>query len=184
MAHRGNFRGRGISESQRRKKTWAGLTFLNQSINGLQLQIPDLSGTPPSDSMAIAQFSASTAAGLTESTILRIRGSVLIPKSSPVGTSSSLVVAFGIAIVTDEAAVQVAIPNPATVEGADWDGWMFYRAVVSAVLDADATMFDVKAMRKLQGGMSLVLVAGAASDGSVVTVGNVDVIARVLFLLP
>jgi len=114
---------------------------------------------------------------------MRIRGSIAVPASSPEPVNGATF-AFGIAMVTDEAAKAGSVPNPATALGADWDGWLFYRANVLFPADANATVFDAKAMRKFNGGTSLVMVAGVATDAAAgVTAGVVDVVARALFLL-
>ena len=77
---------------------------------------------------------------------MRVRGSVLVPKSVTVAGSGQVAVAVGMGFVTDEAFAGGAVPNPATNAGADWDGWFFYRSNLAAALDANATVFDSKAM--------------------------------------
>jgi len=185
MAHRRSFGGRGstrISESQRRKKTWSGFTIGGGIINGFQIQIPMLPGAPGSV-LSLVSFSAALTTSLAESTLMRLRGSVLISKSIPTTTAGSAVFAFGVAMVTDEAAAIGSVPNPATVLGADWDGWLFYRSTVLDTVETQAGVFDAKAMRKFNSGMSLVFVGGSATDGSATVSGNIDVICRGLFLL-
>jgi len=182
-----SFRGRGrvgISESQRRKKTWVGFGIAGNVINGFELKPASL--VAAGGSISLVSFSAKGSFSLEESTLMRIRGSVQVPKSTPGPNSGTNdVSAFGIAMVTDDAASVGAVPNPATVLGADWDGWLFYRSNVSGVLDANGTIFDAKAMRKFTGGQSLVFVAGLASDFvSGVTAGITLVSCRGLFLLP
>jgi len=185
MAHRrGSFRGRGtgISESQRRKKTWSGFALGATNFNGFAITIP-ATGATPDATLSLVSFSAAGTIQQ-ESTLMRLRGSVSVPKSTPDATTA-LTVAFGIAMVTDEAAAAASVPNPATAIGADWDGWLFYRANVAAPADANATVFDAKAMRKFDGGMSLVMVGGQAVDLGAPSAPTTDIliVARGLFLL-
>jgi len=112
-------------------------------------------------------ITADGAAQITESTILRIRGYVSIPKSSPTTTDDfSTVFAFGVGVVTEEAAFSGgdAIPNPATKSGASWDGWMFLRSSSEVAVDVQGTMLDIKAKRKFQSGTALIFVAGMATS--------------------
>jgi len=112
---------------------------------------------------------------------MRIRGSIFVPKSTPQNTTY----AFGIAMVSEEAGAAGSVPNPASGSGADWDGWMFYRANVLDPVDAGGTIFDCKAMRKFQGGQALVFVAGVdtISGGGAASMA-IELVARGLFLLP
>jgi len=183
MARRASsFRGRsGISESQRRKKTWTGFVVGTGMKNGFSLPVP--AAPDNSESLALIFFPADGTAALSESTLLRIRGTVSIPKSTPASPVNT-VVAFGIAMVTNEAAAAGSVPNPATVFGADWDGWLFYRSTVLDTVETQAGIFDAKAMRKFNGGTSLVFVGGAATDtGTGFPGGDILVCARGLFLL-
>jgi len=119
---------------------------------------------------------------------MRIRGSLNMQKNTIVALeTTNFAVGFG--VMETGAAAQAAFPNPATPEGADWDGWMFYRSLNSAIVDAASTIIDVKAMRKVQSGYSLVFVCGsdrASSDDSNVTAPAIaaQLNARILFLLP
>jgi len=116
---------------------------------------------------------------------MRVRGSIELPKSTGAAGGIHHTVAFGMGFVTDEAFAVSAVPNPATPEGADWDGWLFYRAQLQGSLDANAGVVDSKAMRKWQSGMTFVLVAGQATDSvSGETAQTVATIFRSLFLLP
>jgi len=184
---RSGFRGRGISESQRRKKTWAALTIGQNLSNGMSIFTGSTGGVPGS-SLGLVSFSADSTTGLSESTILRIRGSVLIPKSVPsaaVGAGGDEVYGFGVAMVTDEAAAVGAVPNPASAEGVAWDGWQFIRSNVATAVDATGTIMDVKAMRKFDGGQSLIFVAGVSSDDPAGSSGlQIEFVGRILFLLP
>jgi len=187
MAHRRgtSFRGRGISEAQRRKKSWFAFnTDPGADLFKISLTPPDLVAQGESVAVAFADgvgFSPS----VIESTVLRIRGMVDIPKSTVASGGLSIVFAFGIGFVTNEAAAALAVPNPATATGADWDGWMFLRTSTQIALDITGTMLDVKAMRKWKSGTSLVLVAGLATDLSGGAGGmDFSIQARALLLLP
>jgi len=191
MAHRrGSFRGRGgISESQRRKKDWVNMNpavALGEDLAGGALKPADL--VAPGDSTAILAFPSLLNPTFAESTVLRIRGYLEVPKSlvSSVLGSATTVYAFGIGIVTDQAASVVgAVPNPATVSGQDWDGWMFLRSSNQALVDVTGTIVDIKAMRKWQSGDALVFVAGMATS---LPAGDLGLIFsfnfRTLLLLP
>jgi len=182
---RSTFR-RGISQTQRRKKAWIDmnvLPFFGKDLAGGELLPPPIAGV--GESVSLLQFPSQ--AGFIESTILRIRGSITVPKSIYTSDASdnTTITAFGIGIVSDQAAEALAVPNPATSTGYDWDGWMFLRQSGLDPLDANATTVDVKAMRKWQSGDSIVFVAGAATDAVAgYTSIAVDFSLRGLFLLP
>jgi len=172
----------GISDSQRRKKTWTGFAIGTTLINGFELVPATL--VAAGSSLQLVQFAAVNSASLQESTLMRLRGSIQLPKSDPGPNGVDDISAFGIAMVTDEAASVGAVPNPATVIGADWDGWLFYRSTVSGVLDATGAIFDAKAMRKFKAGMSLIFVGGLATDSANGTAaGRFTISCRGLFLL-
>ena len=176
--------GRGISETQRRKKAWIDMNTqpaTGNDISGSNLFPPTL--VAAGDSLSLIQFPSQ--AGFQESTILRIRGSLMVPKSSYADSSNADAFAFGIGVVSDQAAENLAVPNPATATGYDWDGWLFLRQSPSAAVDVTGTIVDVKAMRKWKSGDSIVFVAGMATS----SVGGLTGIAfeftlRGLFLLP
>jgi len=93
--------------------------------------------------------------------------------------------AFGIGIVSDEAAEALAVPNPATATGYDWDGWMFLRNSNQIPVDVQGTIIDVKAMRKWKSGDSIVFVAGSSAGSGGGQVGQpFEFSLRGLFLLP
>jgi len=186
MAHRRSFapRGRGVSQSQRRKKTWQSVGVTGQQAVGIAL-------TPPTPSVqgegtvAVAGITSTDGAQFVEGTILRIRGSLDLPKSTPLSSLLGDANAFGIGFVTDEAFAASAVPNPADASGADWDGWLFYRSTPLDTVEANAGIVDSKSMRKWEDGMTLVLVAGYVDD-SAVPVGTAafTFIGRILILLP
>ena len=201
MAHRkSSFRGRGISDSQRRKKSWiqvtgpavntgGGFTGQNQTPN-INLFIAANSGGAQTEGNSIGLFSDPILDRVpAESTILRLRGSVNVPKNE-VGAIEVDNFAVGIGVMEAGAAALGAFPNPATPEGGAWDGWMFYRSAQAGSLDANATIFDVKAMRKVQSGSAIIIVVGrfsATADGSLLSAGTSDAVQinlRGLILLP
>jgi len=143
----------------------------------------------PGDTTATLVFPSTLTSALVESTILRIRGNITVPKSD-YGSGAALGVttirAFGIGIVSEQAASVIgAVPNPATTTGYDWDGWMFVRQGASTALEPNAEIVDIKAMRKWKSGDAIVFVAGLATDLPAGT-GGADFFfsLRGLFLLP
>ena len=205
MAHRGSFRRSGISQSQRRKKTWGAFTAptttaFGSSPAGVQsttlsfnASLPLNGLTSPQETAAAFAFDTDSIEGIDpESTLMRLRGSLNMEKNS----ISSVEVenhAFGIAVVetTNTLGANPKFPNPANPAGAQWDGWMFYRSINSAILDAEGSIVDVKSMRKIQSGYSLIFVVGAyisMSDDTVFGVTTFTVAAQLtargLFLLP
>jgi len=178
---RSTFR-RGISETQRRKKAWIDMNpgpALGFDSSGGAIIPPDVVGGVPT--VAVLAFPSQS--GFLESTILRIRGNIKIPKSTYVEGAQSKVFAFGIGIVSDDAATALAVPNPATATGYDWDGWMFLRQGATEALEPNAEIVDVKSMRKWKSGDSIVFVAGL-SGASAQTGIAFEFSLRGLFLLP
>ena len=172
MAHRGSFRRSGISQSQRRKKSWTNLSVLAQN----ETEISSVSSNTlnfAQDAGVVAVSSGEFALGYVfdpvsggpgleaESTILRIRGSLELEKNS-VGIVTTTR-AIGIGVMETQAALLGAFPNPATPDGANWDGWLFYRSIAQGAADANAGTLDAKSMRKLPSGSSLIIVMGAQS---------------------
>jgi len=170
MAHRRSFRGRGISESQRRKKSWIQVT--GPPTDGV---LVGSSQTPNLQFNIVTQVPATNPVGASigfisdpvldkvppESTILRLRGSVNLPKNQFTGVEVQTF-AIGIGVMESTAAALGAFPNPATPEGGAWDGWMFYRSQQQGALDSNAGIVDVKSMRKVQSGQSIIIVFGEA----------------------
>jgi len=203
MAHRASFR-RGVSQSQRRKKSWAAFVAPTSSDTGsspsgvtnitLNFELPVGPAAQPSEQAVAYAFAAGDLIGGSldlqqESTLLRIRGSLIQLKNTASATKIESQ-AFGIAVVESTNLLAPAkFPNPANPVGAAWDGWMFYRSINSSVVDAASTVIDVKSMRKVQSGYSLIFVAGSyASSFDDTTVSAPAIIsqltARGLFLLP
>ncbi len=173
MAHR-SFRGRGISQSQRRKKLWRAMqvlpsnfsTGLTSSIGSNQMIYESDAGgsAPVPQEQAQAYVFETDIANATveaESTVLRIRGSLDMQDNS-IGPGQQVeVFGFGIAVFESGAANKGTFPNPATPEGANWDGWMFYRSNQEEEVTTPGGVVDVKAMRKVQSGSSLIFVYGS-----------------------
>jgi len=182
---RSSFRG-----GQRRKKTW--IQALVVSDVGGQLlpgiEVPDI--TPGADSFAriVDTFVPGSADdnGLpTESTVLRIRGQVSIAKSTLQGAGAGSQVAFGICVLD--------LPNvpgdtddlPGPMSAPEWDGWMFVRGPsLFDSVDVESTKFDVKAMRKVEGGQRLAFVTEVYQEGLNASQNPIFYSARVLLALP
>jgi len=197
MAHRRSFT-RGISQSQRRKKTWIQLKQLAPSggeipgfITTFQSFIP---ATGPSGNGARAGFIFVTGDGTAEfplvsnfpeeCTILRIRGSLLFPKyitSEPLGTTDvATSFGFGVAAITDLDAQSYPAPG----SNADWDGWMFKRQSPVSPVDSAGTIVDVKAMRKIKSGDCFFTMAESVALGTTSTDAQWQYDMRLLILLP
>jgi len=183
---RSTFR-RGTSETQRRKKAWIDMSAapaFGEDQSGGSMIPPDIPAG--GSSLQLLQFPSQP--GFIESTILRIRGALTVPKSLyglGAVAGDNVIFAFGIGIVSDAAAEALAVPNPATSTGVDWDGWMFLRQSDQSTVESQATIVDIKAMRKWQSGDSIVIVAGMSTNAvapqSAVEFGFS---LRGLFLLP
>jgi len=187
MAHRrGSFgRGRGISQAQRRKKSWIALGTSGSETIGVTLSTAAPAIGAPTVVVIGIDSTNATLGGLLEGTILRLRGSVDLPKSTTGSASGNSVMAIGMGFVTDEAFFATAVPNPATIDGANWDGWLYYRSNLQAPVDSNGGIVDNKAMRKWNSGMTLAIIAGQATDAAAGQVSQTArLIARMLFLLP
>jgi len=202
MAHRrGAFRGRGISDSQRRKKGWfqlrspiAGVAGANALFTtSIVFEGVDTAATPGDfDTVLFASVSdPSVALGdeqstlPEESTILRARGSLLFPKNEVSGTPLEVAsnYAFGFGVTDIRSIVSGVAPGP--IIDADWDGWMFLRQSGVSPVDSEGTMVDVKAMRKIKSGDAFFMSAQAVSGNAAVTPGGVWLFdLRLLILLP
>jgi len=199
-----SFRGRargGISPSQRRKKSWVQVTGPTIDSAGqvdATIQTPNINIPVAAVGPGPAGVGQGSSSGLfsdpvldkvpAESTILRIRGSVNLPKNL-VGVGSVTNFAIGIGVMEAGAAALGAFPNPATPDGGAWDGWMFYRSQQAGALDANATIFDVKSMRKVQSGSAIIIVVGtfvsrSDSQGASTQIFQVQLNLRALILLP
>jgi len=193
MAHSSrSFRPRGVSQSQRRKKAWtqvSGFPSPAGVLNSTLILGLSGGGGPPSPFSEVSGVFYPPQVGLLpESTIIRLRGSLNLPKNTASGVQTTTL-AYGMGVMESGAAALGAFPNPASPEGADWDGWMFYRSLNSAVLDAASTVVDVKSMRKVQSGYSFIIVFGQyvqTNDDSVTAPisHQSELTARALVLLP
>jgi len=163
MAHpRRSFGPRG--RTPRRKKTW--VQAVVEAGVGLQLTPLILTGAliPGVDSFAreVAVFQAGSSSDNfipTESTVLRIRGQVEINKSTVSGADIDQEIGFGIATMDLPTLPFFTDDLPGSLSAPEWDGWMFVRGPsLQASVDIVGTMFDVKAMRKIEGGKRLVFV--------------------------
>jgi len=201
MAHRSrNFRGRGISDSQRRKKSWIQITGPTVSSDGtiaspdvqtpnMNFVIPSATGTSLPSSASVGLISDPVLDKVpAESTILRLRGSVNLPKNI-IDLTDVNTFAIGIGVMEATAAALGAFPNPATPAGGAWDGWMFYRSSQQGALDSNAGIIDVKSMRKVQSGSAIIIVFGqfnSSTDGSFpdIVAAEMQLNLRGLILLP
>jgi len=195
MAHR-RFRS-GISQSQRRKKVWAAFQTLANADGQLSTELTlilNFDATPLTvgavSSAAIGYVFGQDSIDK-ESTLMRTRGALQMQKNEVDNAAGGdqTVFAFGIGVMETGAATLGAFPNPASPAGAVWDGWMFYRSQNQGAVDANAGIVDVKSMRKIQSGYSLIMVMGVhtvSNDGS--PPANVPMdgffTGRGLFLLP
>ena len=170
MAYRSRSFRRGISDSQRRKKSWIQVTgpaTQNEANPGtgldqtpaMRLPIPAIVPVTSTQGASVGLFSDPILDKVpAESTILRLRGSINLPKNQY--ATAVMNYALGIGVMEATAAALGAFPNPASPEGGVWDGWMFYRSQQASALDANASIFDVKAMRKVQSGQAIIVVFG------------------------
>jgi len=188
MAHRNRgFGGRGgISESQRRKKSWRsmpGSGTAGEEGNSFFLQTASIGG--PGGHTTTLFFGTTFNPEIAEATILRIRGTIDVQKSSILAAGADIY-ALGICVASEHSAGVIdGVPNPASAEGADWDGWMFLRSAAQIALDITGTVVDVKAMRKIKSGDALCIVAGfATSQPTGGPIGTFTGSLRGLFLLP
>ncbi len=199
MARSRSFRGRGISQTQRRKKTWVSTVIaaggaanspgFNSTV-GINIA-PNL--TPGNNSTAglILMSGDGTQAspfvgGLpSESTILRMRGSLSFPKNTYDAAglvNNQFAIGYGVSGISD----LNADSYPTPISHADWDGWMFLRQSAINPVDSQGTMVDVKAMRKVQDGdvffISAETVAGDGTPSATNQQWLLDL--RILLLLP
>ena len=145
-------RNRGFSHGARRTTSWIGPAeqgYVSVATTGATL---------------VASLSSSN---LDTGTIIRTRGQVSVGPQD-VTADLAIVGAFGIGMVSTQAfGIGItAIPHP--FRDADWDGWMVWRSFSYQFEFQDATgvnfpawdfEVDSKAMRKLEGDYTMVLVA-------------------------
>ncbi len=202
MAYR-RFRGRGISDSQRRKKTWVsarvgvGGAVAGQADSQTAIFMQTLATGAAvgshSESAFILVNDPSVLEGDERSTlgeevtILRARGSLVFPPySTGQGTLTGTVTdqyAWGFGVTDIRSLVKNVFPGP--IIDSDWDGWMFLRQSGVAPIDSAGSIVDVKSMRKIESGDALFFAAQAVSGDAVVTPGAAFVFdMRFLILLP
>jgi len=195
MPRQRSFRGRGVSQSQRRKKSWFALKLVIST--GIQVpgydtmfQLETVADSTvgrsvrdgfiamSGDGTAIAPFTSTIPE---ESTILRVRGSLVFPKydtSAATGTDHSF--GFGVSAISD--LNSDSYPGP--LSDIDSDTWMFLRKGAIAPLDAAGTIVDVKAMRKVVSGDAFFVMAETTTSSSNPTDGLWQFDLRLLILLP
>ncbi len=195
MAHRRSAIRR-PNQTQRRKKTWISIKQLTAvGVNPGILTTLELTVTSPgvlgqaSRAMFLVAGGDNTGGNpLTstlpeESTILRIRGSLLFPKTTLTGSLVDTEMAFGVGVTGTSSATSSG-SYPAPITDSDWDGWMFRRQSAVSPVDSIGTVVDIKAMRKIQSGEALFFMAEAVDGGSTADVGTWIFDMRVLLLLP
>ena len=202
MVRSRSFRGRGISDSQRRKKTWiSAKVALGAPVagdaaftTGIVIETP---ATTDIGDIGNAGFALIFAGGSgegdevsslpEESTILRARGSLLYPnnnvsESAQAPSAQTTTYSFGFGVTDVRSLVGGTVLGP--IVDADWDGWMFLRQSGLKPLDGNATMVDVKAMRKIQSGDALFFAAQSVSGFGAAAIGEFAFDMRFLVLLP
>jgi len=196
MAHRASFRRSGVSQTQKRKKTWIAIKqLIAAGVNPGILTSIELSTTSPGilgqatrEVFLVAGGDQTGGNPLTstlpeESTILRMRGSLLFPKTTITGGLIDTQFAFGIG-VTGLSSATSAGSYPGPITDSDWDGWMFLRQSTLPPVEANSGIVDVKAMRKINSGEALFMSVEAVDGGATQDTGNWVFDLRVLLLLP
>jgi len=192
MAHRRNFRS-SFRGGQRRKKTWVqalqpadgpgGSLQLTPFLQQIQLT-PVAADTYLRVADVFTPGSPSENGIPTESTVLRIRGQVEVAKSTLAGGDDQLF-AFGICVIDLPSFPTSTDDLPGPMSAPEWDGWMFIRGPsLFGPLDVNATAYDVKAMRKIEGGQRLAFIQEAYSQDGTAIMSGTNFSARVLLALP
>ncbi len=164
------------TDSKRRKSTWVGPA--NQNT------VAVATGA----SVIIGSFTPSTTVpSMNEPTVIRTRGECVV-KPQAITATVSVSGAFGVGIVTDQAFVAGAGSIPRPFDDAGWDGWFMWQSFSFENTVIDATGFqsmigrqyqvDSKAMRKIQAGETMVLMAESQTGAF-----NIAMHLRLLFLL-
>jgi len=198
MAHGRRPRGRGVSDSQRRKKTWNQIKELSAVGSG---QAPgfhtnfELSVTPGAvtgigvrDGFILATGVGTGVSPIVSSlpeecTILRIRGSLVFPKYIVGAGAGAVDCSFGMGVSGISDLDSNSYPAP--ISDADWDGWMFKRAGAVSPVDPTGAIVDVKAMRKIKSGDAFFVQVEAVPESTTSTAAlfwQFDL--RLLVLLP
>jgi len=200
MAHRRSFgRGRGISQAQRRKKTWIQVKQLVLAggnpgfVTGVAIELSSAGVAGAGSRAGFFGLSGDGTAGNpfestipAESTILRIRGSLLFPKYFNAGNSDAgnidVAIGYGVTSISD----LNSSSYPAPITDAEWDGWMFRRQGPVGPVDSAGTIVDVKAMRKVESGDVFFVMAETVNGLGNVTPASFlwQLDLRLLVLLP
>jgi len=107
-------------------------------------------------------------------TVVRIRGLLTLNLEAATAVGDGIFGAFGVAVVTEQAAVAGvgSIPTPMTEAG--WDGWLLHRYFdlrrslgVGAPGEFTRIELDSKAMRKMTSDDRLIFVSDVIEDGSI-----------------
>ena len=148
------------------QKSWLGANFGATSINATAQAV-----------LGAFQFTVSSS-----STLLRIRGNLLV-KATPDAVADNTVVGLGMGIITTDAATIGGTSVPGPLGDPDWD-WVWHQYVPldagqAALAGDDIGTFvrvpiDSKAMRKMKTNESLVLIGHAANSnfGALVVSGG------------
>lgn len=168
-----------VSGSNRRKVGWS------VGPGGTSLASAVVSG-----SAIVGSLSSATTDGLT---LVRTRGRAIYKIQSFNAAGDAFTGAFGIGIVTAEAAAVGITAMPIPITDSAWDGWLFhtYLQLVAGdktAGDVDFTAatqiidIDSKSMRKMRAGDTLYMAHELVETGTV----DMDFVAdsRVLFKLP
>ncbi len=169
MAFRNRSIPRAVGKGARRKTNW-GQSAIRTDITALAAGTVILT-------QRLSSANIITAFG-PESTIIRTRGHVMVTTDQSAATEN-VFGAYGIAIVSEDAAVAGVASIPSPYSNADWDGWFVHGYFFASTRFADATgftleqgdgagfAFDSKAMRKLEDLESVVVLLenGSATAG-------------------
>ena len=145
---------------------------------------------PGANSGALVNVTGATLLAIRPWTVVRVRGLWHV-ESDQSAASETYSVAFGAAVVTDQAAAigVTAVPTPSIDAGSD--SWLLYERIMGTFEFGDATgfqtaggvqkEFDSRAMRKVEDGSQLVFVI---ENGAVTAAGCIArTFARVLIKL-
>ena len=120
--------------------------------------------------LIVASFDPSANA-LAKPTVVRTRGDVAL-RASSVAADTSVIGAYGVAIVNTDAFVAGIASIPGPFDDAGWDGWFVWRSFSLSFEFGDSTGFgliqmnqevDSKAMWKISDNETMVLIAESQS---------------------
>ena len=165
------------SGSNRRRTAWA------LSVGGGASVAQSAAGT-----VILGSGAAPTVEGLT---IARIRGELVVSIASQAAGSDEVRMTYGICQVTDDAFAIGATAMPDPNGDAFWDGWMWHQFVnfdsqtTSVGIDGVFSVripIDVKAMRKLPVGMTLVLLSEFSDESGTIALATMADTRMLVFL--